>query len=93
MPKAKVLPEPVDALPMTSCPSSISGIDDDWIRVGLAKCSFASEVSISDGRPKWFHADTTDRLVIAYRSQETSTLTIDFIHQVTMEDIEPVTIG
>lgn len=58
IPNAKVLPEPVEALPMTFCPCRIPGIAKCWIGVGSLKCSFASEPSTSDERSRECQADT-----------------------------------
>src|SRR5574338_656177 len=41
-PKASVLPEPVNAWPITSRPSSNGGMDDAWIGVGTSICIKAS---------------------------------------------------
>ena len=63
IPKASVLPEPVEALPMTSCPARISGIDEDWIGVGVEKPSFDIAARTSEWRPRPSHAETMYELV------------------------------
>ena len=65
MPKANVFPEPVEALPMTSFPLSISGIVALWIGVGSANPSRARDDIVCEDRFKRFQAETIQRSVRA----------------------------
>jgi len=59
IPKAKVLPDPVDAFPTTSCPARISGIASDWIGVGFANPIFERAVRVYEERSNSSHAETS----------------------------------
>ena len=52
IPNARVLPEPVEALPMTLCFERMSGMAADWIGVGVVKLSLASARSVDRERPR-----------------------------------------
>ena len=58
IPNARVLPEPVEAFPITSCPLTMSGIADDCIAVGFLKRIFAREASTERERHSGSHAET-----------------------------------
>jgi hypothetical protein len=59
MPKANVFPEPVTALPTTSCPLRISGIADAWMGVGFEKPNLAIDDNVKEERFRDCQADTT----------------------------------
>ena len=66
MPKAIVFPDPVAALPTTSCPSMILGMAACWIAVGFENPDLDNEDKISGESWKDLHADTsTSRSLIS----------------------------
>lgn len=54
---ASVFPEPVEALPMTSCPAVIFRIDADWMSVGFVNLSRARQAIICGDRSRFDHFD------------------------------------
>lgn len=59
MPKASVFPEPVTALPTTSCPLRISGMADAWMGVGFENPKAAIDDNVWGERFRNCQADTT----------------------------------
>lgn len=59
MPKANVLPEPVTALPTTSCPLKTSGMADAWMGVGCENPKRAIDDNVIGDRFRNCQADTT----------------------------------
>lgn len=60
MPNARVLPEPVEAFPITSWPARISAMAADWIGVGRENPSLDKEMSVSAEISSSYQAETVD---------------------------------
>lgn len=66
IPNARVLPDPVLALPIRSWPARISGMAEDWIGVGVVKESFDRARRVGRERPNESQAGSGTRFRVGW---------------------------